>query len=59
MLPPFRERKVDEDVYRDLIKFQIENGASAIVPCGTRWESAILSIAKHNYVIDIAIPLNG
>ena len=55
IVTPFREGKVDEDAYRELIEFQIENGTSAIVPCGTTGESATLNMAEHARVIDIAI----
>jgi len=55
IVTPFREGKVDEDAYRELIEFQIENGTSAIVPCGTTGESATLDMAEHARVIDIAI----
>jgi 4-hydroxy-tetrahydrodipicolinate synthase len=55
IVTPFREGKVDEEAYRELIEFQIENGTSAIVPCGTTGESATLSIEEHNRVIDIAV----
>lgn len=36
IVTPFRNGKVDEDAYRELIEFQIEGGTSAIVPfsCG-------------------------
>jgi len=55
IVTPFKEGKVDEETYRELIEFQIDNKTSAIVPCGTTGESATLSIEEHNRVIDIAI----
>jgi len=55
IVTPFRDGKVDEDAYRELIEFQIEGGTSAIVPCGTTGESATLSIEEHNMVIDITV----
>ena len=55
IVTPFKEGKVDEETFRELIEFQIENNTSAIVPCGTTGESATLSIEEHNRVIDIAI----
>ncbi len=55
IVTPFRDGKVDEDTFRELIEFQIEGGTSAIVPCGTTGESATLSIEEHNMVIDIAV----
>jgi len=55
IVTPFKDGKVDEDSYRQLIEFQIENGTSAIVPCGTTGESATLKVEEHARVIDIAV----
>lgn len=55
IVTPFRNGKVDEDAFRALIEFQIRNGTSAIVPCGTTGESATLSMEEHNKVIEIAV----
>ncbi|MBW1829962.1 MAG: dihydrodipicolinate synthase family protein, partial [Deltaproteobacteria bacterium] len=55
LITPFKEGKVDEETYRELIEFQIENNTSAIVPCGTTGESATLSIEEHGRVIDLAV----
>ncbi len=55
IVTPFKGGEVDEEAYRELIEFQIENNTSAIVPCGTTGESATLNIEEHNRVVDIAI----
>ena len=55
IITPFKDGKVDEESYRQLIEFQIENGTSAIVPCGTTGESATLGVEEHSRVIDIAV----
>ncbi len=55
IVTPFKNGRVDEDGYRKLIEFQIENGTSAIVPCGTTGESATLNVDEHARVIDIAV----
>jgi 4-hydroxy-tetrahydrodipicolinate synthase len=55
VITPFKNGQVDEEAYRELMEFHIENGTSAIVPCGTTGESATLSMAEHNRVIDIAV----
>ena len=55
IVTPFKGGEVDEEAYRELIEFQIENGTSAIVPCGTTGESATLNFEEHNRVIDIAL----
>ena len=44
LITPFdNEGRFDEDTYRELIEFQIENGTDVLVPCGTTGESATLS----------------
>lgn len=55
IVTPFRNGKVDEKKLRDLIDFQIKNGTSGIVPCGTTGESATLSFDEHTYVIEVTI----
>ena len=57
---PLKNDKIDEPRLRALVDFQIENGTSAIVPCGTTGESATLTYEEHCKVIDIVIEqVNG
>lgn len=46
---------IDEKKLIELIEFQIKNGTSGIVPCGTTGESATLTFAEHERVIEITI----
>ena len=46
---------VDEKKLKELIEFQIKNGSSGIVPCGSTGESATLSFEEHERVIAITI----
>ena len=55
IVTPFRDGDVDEKAFRELINFQISGGVSGIVPCGTTGESATLSLAEHERVIDICV----
>jgi len=55
IVTPFENRKVAEKKFRELIEFQVKNGSSGIVPCGTTGESATLSFQEHEQVIEIAI----
>lgn len=50
-----KKSKIDEEKLKWLIDFQIKNGSSGIVPCGTTGESATLSFAEHERVIEITI----
>src|SRR3989338_5766819 len=55
IVTPFSNGKIDENKLRELIEFQIKNGTSGIVPCGTTGESATLSFDEHDRVIEITI----
>jgi len=55
LVTPFKNGKVDEKKLKSLIEFQIKNGTAGIVPCGTTGESATLSTAEHERVIEITI----
>ena len=55
IVTPFRNGKVDENKLRELIDFQVKNGTSGIVPCGTTGESATLTFQEHERVIEITI----
>lgn len=51
IVTPFRKGRVDEKALGDLIEFQIANGTTGIVPCGTTGESATLSHEEHDRVV--------
>ena len=55
MVTPFKNGKVDEKKLKELVEFQIKNKTSGIVPCGTTGESATLSWAEHERVIEVVI----
>ncbi len=55
LVTPFHNGELDERKLKDLVEFQISNGTSAIVPCGTTGESSTLSHKEHGRVIDRVI----
>jgi 4-hydroxy-tetrahydrodipicolinate synthase len=55
LVTPFRDGAVDEKSFRDLVDWQIDEGSSALVPCGTTGESSTLTIDEHHRVIAICI----
>jgi 4-hydroxy-tetrahydrodipicolinate synthase len=55
IVTPMKDGKIDEKKLRKLIDFQIKNGTSGIVPCGTTGESATLSFEEHDRVIAVTI----
>jgi 4-hydroxy-tetrahydrodipicolinate synthase len=56
IVTPFDENgMVNEPVLRTNIEFLIGKGVAGVVPCGTTGESATLSWAEHNHVVDVAL----
>jgi len=55
LVTPFRKGRLDEKALRSLIEFQIREGTSVIVPCGTTGESATLSYEEHDHVIELTV----
>jgi len=55
LVTPFTNGKVDEKKLRELVEFQIKNGTSGIVPCGTTGESPTLDNDEHHEVIRICV----
>ena len=55
LITPFKNNKLDEDVYVNLIHFHIENGTNGLVPAGTTGESPTLSHSEHEKVIDLCV----
>lgn len=55
LVTPFKDGRVDEDAYRELIEWQIQEGINGLVPCGTTGESATLSHDEHQTVVRICI----
>lgn len=55
IVTPFRNGKVDERAFGDLIEWQIASGTNGIVPCGTTGESATLSHREHHRVIELTV----
>jgi 4-hydroxy-tetrahydrodipicolinate synthase len=55
IVTPFKNGRVDERALGDLIEFQIAQGTTGIVPCGTTGESATLSHDEHNRVVAFTV----
>ena len=55
IVTPFKNNKIDEKTFCNLIEFQIKNGSTGIVPCGTTGESATLNFEEHDRVIELAV----
>jgi 4-hydroxy-tetrahydrodipicolinate synthase len=55
IVTPFQNGQIDEDAFRKLIDFQIDNGVDGIVPVGTTGEAATLDYDEHLRVIEITV----
>jgi len=55
IVTPFRDGRIDTDGLERLIEFQVSNGTSAIVPCGSTGESATLTHDEHSEVVRLAV----
>ncbi|MCA9574460.1 MAG: 4-hydroxy-tetrahydrodipicolinate synthase [Polyangiales bacterium] len=51
--------KCDEGAFRANIEFQIANGITGLVPCGTTGESPTLTWDEHNRVIELCVEVTG
>ena len=55
LVTPFRDGAFDEAAFRKLVDWQIANGSSGLVPCGTTGENSTLSNAEHHRVIEVCV----
>ena len=55
IVTPFNENGVDFESYGKLIDYQIENGVSAIITCGTTGEAATMTSEEKTAVISYTI----
>ena len=55
LVTPFKNGQVDEEAYRGLIEWQIEQGINGLVPCGTTGEAATMAHAEQGKVISMCV----
>jgi 4-hydroxy-tetrahydrodipicolinate synthase len=55
LVTPIRDGRSDEDAFRSLVDWQVAEGSSGLVPCGTTGESATMTISEHDRVVRICI----
>jgi 4-hydroxy-tetrahydrodipicolinate synthase len=55
LVTPFRDGKVDEAAFRAFVDWQIAQGSTGLVPCGTTGESATMTIEEHNRVVAVCV----
>ena len=55
LVTPFKNGALDEDAFRKLVNWQIEQGSHGLVPVGTTGESPTLSHDEHHKVVEWCI----
>ncbi|MGB8603280.1 MAG: 4-hydroxy-tetrahydrodipicolinate synthase [Rhizomicrobium sp.] len=55
LITPFKNGAVDEAAFRKHVAWQIEQGSSGLVPCGTTGESPTLSHEEHMRVVELCV----
>ena len=55
LITPFKGGAVDEDAFRKLVDWQIDQGTHGLVPVGTTGESPTLSHEEHKRVVEICV----
>lgn len=55
LVTPFRDGTFDESAFRKLVDWQIEQGSSGLVACGTTGEASTLSNEEHHRVIEVCV----
>ncbi|MFQ5905300.1 MAG: 4-hydroxy-tetrahydrodipicolinate synthase [bacterium] len=59
LVTPFESTSIDEKGLRRNVRFQIENGTSGLVPCGTTGESPTLDRKEWEKVVSITVEEAG
>ena len=55
LVTPFRNRRIDERAFQDLVAWHVAQGSHGLVPVGTTGESPTLSHAEHERVVELCI----
>ena len=55
LVTPFAAGRVDEEAFRVFVEWQVTEGSSALVPCGTTGEVATLSNPEQHRVFKLAV----
>ena len=55
LITPFDEEGVNYNVLRDMIEFQIQNGADALIICGTTGESSTMTETERKETIRFTV----
>jgi len=55
IVTPFKDGKIDEEKFKELIEFQIKNGTDGIVPVGCTGEAATFTHDEQKHMMKVAV----
>ena len=55
LITPFKDGELDEAALEAFVDWQINEGSSGLVPCGTTGESPCLSLAEQRRIVKITV----
>ncbi|MCK5451145.1 MAG: 4-hydroxy-tetrahydrodipicolinate synthase [Candidatus Omnitrophica bacterium] len=55
LITPFKDGKIDEKKFRELIEFHIDKGTDGLVPCGCTGEAATMNMSEQKRLIKITV----
>jgi 4-hydroxy-tetrahydrodipicolinate synthase len=55
LVTPFSAGRVAEDTFAAFVEWQIDEGSTALVPCGTTGEAATLTTDEHRRLIELTV----
>src|SRR5882724_7320620 len=55
LVTPFKNGSVDEQMFRDIVEWQVAEGTNGLVPVGTTGESPTLSHDEHRRVVELCV----
>ncbi|MBU1083834.1 MAG: 4-hydroxy-tetrahydrodipicolinate synthase [Candidatus Omnitrophota bacterium] len=58
LVTPFKDGKVDEKKFRELIEFHIDKGTDGIVPCGCTGEAATMNMTEQKRLMKVAVEMS-
>jgi len=55
LVTPFRDGAIDEHAFRRLVEWQIAEGSSALVPCGTTGEAPTITSEEQHRLFEVCV----
>lgn len=55
LVTPFHNGRIDAEKFAEFIEWQISEGSTGLVPCGTTGESSTLTIEEHDHVVALTV----